>query len=926
MSTGVQQACCGIWNKGACREVKDSAIAIAAALSVIALLGSILIVLASQGVPMGPLNALVAPVTPQIMYTMLIASTFATLITVTLLALLVRSYLNKQVSVKELENRRGADGEGKNIFEVIRDRYIPEKLLPGHCWKLDFEGVRGKYPMTYAVIVKNSKGEAGVLAFNSEADRKSYIERTGYRDGIKAFRDGNEIPAAYIDAKYGDEFLAKFEAAEDQDIVLNELKAGEQVVFEDVDTLEEGVSTFVLVTKKLQGMEVRYFRSEEACMDALEEPQYAHYLLHADLEAALSKANDEKLMKYNRFNEQLALDETKEEAFWVAPFKVSKGRQNVTVHILSYKNNFDEDASIDYFLSSTELQDFIDRELDGYEDISEEAADTIASYSKSKVESKGSESEGSESETESDTSTEGSRFRAATNRQKFLEDAQFYYTDTENNHSGTSSQSPSDSEDDRSATPIPSARKDARGSDKASSIVESRKKTPITSDAEESESSSSDFESEDEDKGYPLASTSSTRKDSGASNKGSRIEHREKTSPSVSDTDESESSDSESSSSSSSSEESEKEKETDSTSEARALAEAEEKKKAVEAEVNGRANAFVEANHLETLLGANQCYLFEEKDSEGTIHYYSVARSMGNEWIKGHFTTLEERARETAAFTKVHEEMANGHFPIEGKIDTVLKTPLSAEVNQSLAIFKHKLISNDYVCHPAVPTNMQKFPLAFPLVYRRDGAPERWEYFTSAEARDTFIKAKLAGLNSLNERYNAAKHIGEIAFAKIAEKGTVPLALYIPASDLFAADRQSPTKQFFLMKSDRTTTIITVTAGEGEDPVDKFKAEAKIEAELLMEELWKPHYVVKLKSTIEEELGNEKGRLNPREFAWYKWDPKGEPVYRALFIRHDDVETEKNVETEVYFDLALAQAHADRLTSSNPKYTKNNKI
>lgn len=279
------QSSCGIWNTKECAMAKETIVALAAIASVVALLVSIGMVLAVNGVPMGPVNALVTQhVTEQIIYATLIASFIATVITVTLLFLIAQSNCNKQIPAKEVTSHRGADGRGLNLYERVKRDLIDVKLDPGQYWAGVDSGVAGMYGPTFWAVTRKdwSQNGVGVVAFRTETDLNTYLYRLGYQNGKTFFETCNELPIRYVHSIHGEDLLNEYQADFGY---FNDLKVHEQVAFATglVGTDVEPAPAFVLVTKEANGgIEVRYFKTQDACHAALNEAKYNHCLAKTD--------------------------------------------------------------------------------------------------------------------------------------------------------------------------------------------------------------------------------------------------------------------------------------------------------------------------------------------------------------------------------------------------------------------------------------------------------------------------------------------------------------------------------------------------------------------------------------------------------------------------------------------------------------------
>lgn len=236
-------------------DIKNSAASIALAVSVTALFITILALVASQGAPLGPINALVTPLSQTVINSAMIITSLATVVSLGLYILLHRSYANQKVSYQELENA--------GVIQQIKDDLIFEQLLPDHYWKVgvDADPTSGKAGL-YAVALKNHQGQTGVIGFRTEIDRQSYLECIDLKDGSTSL----EWPAAYIQIKVPGMHYSR---------TTKDMEAYQDINFYNGD--ERLPSCWILTTKASkegEPNEVRYFKTEDALDSAFEEEQY----------------------------------------------------------------------------------------------------------------------------------------------------------------------------------------------------------------------------------------------------------------------------------------------------------------------------------------------------------------------------------------------------------------------------------------------------------------------------------------------------------------------------------------------------------------------------------------------------------------------------------------------------------------------------
>jgi len=202
--TNTAENCRCFWKdkSEACSNIKIGTLSIATALTSIALLAGLFLVLAQQGLHLGGLNAISQMIEANWLYIGLGTAAVILTIDIVFIVLLVRSFLNKTYSEKELEKF--------GLNETIKREGISEKMSHMTYWKIT--DVKADL---YAVITKDQKGKASVKGFKTEDMRKDFLQtlvtKYQYRNGHEIFEKADKYPTLYALAILGDRFAKDVE-------------------------------------------------------------------------------------------------------------------------------------------------------------------------------------------------------------------------------------------------------------------------------------------------------------------------------------------------------------------------------------------------------------------------------------------------------------------------------------------------------------------------------------------------------------------------------------------------------------------------------------------------------------------------------------------------------------------------------------------
>ncbi len=124
-----QNSCFWLKNSNVCAHTTRSAVVIVVALSAIAVVSGVLLLLASQGYNLGGINSIAAQVGQKGIYKMIIAGGTLFILDIVVITLMIRSHLNKSVSEKELKSH--------GVIDHINKEHIREQMRPSTYWELD---------------------------------------------------------------------------------------------------------------------------------------------------------------------------------------------------------------------------------------------------------------------------------------------------------------------------------------------------------------------------------------------------------------------------------------------------------------------------------------------------------------------------------------------------------------------------------------------------------------------------------------------------------------------------------------------------------------------------------------------------------------------------------------------------------------------
>lgn len=309
-------SCCFRMNNSkACSGLRTTGVVILSAITTIALVGGVFLILAQQGVNLGGLNAYAHLVEAQWLYVGVGLAAGAGGLDMVIIFGMIRRHAHKQYSDQDLVQL--------GISQRIKDEYIVEKLEVGHFWKVDqpverpTEKTEGS-PAVYALVVKLGNNTAYTKGFRSSDDREAFIRKNGLeeKDGEKAFEERLFYPSAYIAKvfKEGEPALSAVVANMKKDL-RNGFYLTEYLHFPDRDA-----QVCILVVKNPDERAPRILYCKENKVDQV---------LQKNFPNALSQDDVAEVVTFPKFA-AVILDPLENQEFW--PFTITFKEQKLFVY------------------------------------------------------------------------------------------------------------------------------------------------------------------------------------------------------------------------------------------------------------------------------------------------------------------------------------------------------------------------------------------------------------------------------------------------------------------------------------------------------------------------------------------------------------------------------------------------------------------
>jgi hypothetical protein len=185
---------CGFWVDHAdpCSQTIHVGSLILVALTTIALVGGVLLILAQRGYSLGPLNALAKNVFSGALYTEVVIAGALLVANIALICYLRRAYINQVYSKEELEQM--------DVSQKLTNNVLPNDLPPMH-YDVFIDEPGDDRPKVYAVLSQDSQGGCSIVAFKNFEPVGAYLhglEVQGFR-AIDKQRSNGDVVYTYED-------------------------------------------------------------------------------------------------------------------------------------------------------------------------------------------------------------------------------------------------------------------------------------------------------------------------------------------------------------------------------------------------------------------------------------------------------------------------------------------------------------------------------------------------------------------------------------------------------------------------------------------------------------------------------------------------------------------------------------------------------
>lgn len=214
-TTHKNNCCFWIKNSETCVNAQTAALSIVAALSTIAIAAGVILLLAQQGVQLAGLNSIAQMIETKWIYAGLAASGGLLLIDTLLIAALVRSFLNKLYSEKELDEL--------GVSQFAKSNCFKEKSPLNSFWQFEVDVQKnGQRHVVYALFIKECNGSDFLKGFKNQEERAAYAarrEKNGLVNGEDYYKKEGEYPVDFLAAKFGNESFGSHVANVCKDLI-----------------------------------------------------------------------------------------------------------------------------------------------------------------------------------------------------------------------------------------------------------------------------------------------------------------------------------------------------------------------------------------------------------------------------------------------------------------------------------------------------------------------------------------------------------------------------------------------------------------------------------------------------------------------------------------------------------------------------------